>query len=227
MLDARLLMWSITQCAAFCEPEGLVIFRLLDKMEFVEYGCFADQRYCCSRVLPQSSPYGDASSLPEGAFWSHPLLLYETSSSTNRGCHPEKKCRRGCRSSRKGARAAILQRIPLFGQRRDKPGAGYTCSLQAMSCVSRALPDLHRVSGNSGNPLQPEPPRIAAARTAARKHEGVRGKVHVDFPPAALRARVDDPSTRESGSLPHLRPSLKKLHIPQADKFRFNPFTST
>ena len=62
MLDARLLMWSITQCAALSNMKGLAVFRLLDKMGFVEYGCFADQRYCCSRVLPQSSPYGDSSS---------------------------------------------------------------------------------------------------------------------------------------------------------------------
>ena len=127
----------------------------------------------------------------------------------------------GCRSSRKGARAAILQRIALFGQRRDKPGAGYTCSLQAMSCVSRALPDLHRVSGNSGNPLQPEPPRIAAAQPTPKEQEGVRGKRHFAFSPAALRARVDDPSTRESGSMLQLRPSPNKPHISQTNKSKF------
>ena len=59
---------------------------------------------------------------------------------------PPSRC--GCRSSRKGARAAILRRIPS------------------------ALAEIER------NPEQPEPPRIAAARTAARKHEGVRGKRH-------------------------------------------------
>ena len=42
-------------------------------------------------------------------------------------------------------RAATLQRIASFGHHRVKLGAGYTCSLQAMSCVSRALPDLFRV----------------------------------------------------------------------------------
>ena len=49
---------------------------------------------------------------------------------------------RGCIETRKGNVAAILS----FGRHRDKPGVGYTCSLQAMSCVSRATPDLHHAA---------------------------------------------------------------------------------
>ena len=72
--------------------------------------------------------------------------------------------------------AATLQRIASLGHHRARLGAGYTCSLQAMSCVSRAMPDLDAASGNSGNPLQPEPPRKAAARPTRQGQEGGRGK---------------------------------------------------
>ena len=40
-------------------------------------------------------------------------------------------------------RSGDFARIASFGHHRDKLGAGYTYSLQAMNCVSRALPDLH------------------------------------------------------------------------------------
>ena len=63
----------------------------------------------------------------------------------------------GCRSTRKGAMRRLLQRIA--------------------SAESR----------NSGNPLQPEPPRFAAARPTHKRTEGVRGGSTFCFPPAALR----------------------------------------
>ena len=90
---------------------------------------------------------------------------------------------------------------------------------QRSPCGDFAM-DSFRASGNSGNPLQPEPPNKTAARTAAME-QGVRGKRHFAFPPAALRARVDDPSTRESGSMLQLRPSLNKPHISQTNKSKY------
>ena len=99
--------------------------------------------------------------------------------------YPSTPC--GCRTTCKGARAATLRGIPSFGHHRDKLGAGYTCSLQAMSCVSRALPDLTALAEIQRNPEQPEPPCKAAACTAAKEHEGVRGKTNLCFPPAAFR----------------------------------------
>ena len=63
-----------------------------------------------------------------------------------------------------GTRAAIL----YFGRHRDKPGVGYTCSLQAMSCVSRALPDLHPAATRAAKHMQPH-------TTTTPGHEGGRG----------------------------------------------------
>ncbi len=54
-----------------------------------------------------------------------------------------------------------------FGRRRDKPGVGYTCSLQAMSCVSRVMPDLHHAATRAAP--------YAAAFPTAGGTEGVRG----------------------------------------------------
>ena len=89
----------------------------------------------------------------------------------------------GCRSSRKGARAAILQRIALFGQRRDKPGAGYTCSLQAMSCVSRALPDLHRVKRKFKAILcNQSRPALQPLNQLQKSRRGVGGTAFLRFP---------------------------------------------
>ena len=59
----------------------------------------------------------------------------------------------GCSSDYTKARAAIL----YFGRHRDKPGVGYTCSLQAMSCVSRASPT---------SPLQRKIKKASATRAA-------------------------------------------------------------
>ena len=70
----------------------------------------------------------------------------------------------GCSSTRTESRAAIL----YFGRHRDKPGVGYTCSLRAMSCVSRALPDLHPAATRAAKHMQPR-------STTAQGHEGVRG----------------------------------------------------
>ena len=57
---------------------------------------------------------------------------------------------------------------------------------QRSSCGDFAA-DSFRASGNSGNPLQPEPPRIAAATTTSQGQEGVRGEARFRFPPASLR----------------------------------------
>ena len=114
---------------------------------------------------------------------------------------PPSRC--GCRSARKGTRAAILQRI------------------------ASAL------SGNSGNPLQPEPPHICSRYSDLIGAGGGPGEtpfclnIHLPLsplansplgsrgtrmPPAALRARVDDPSTRESGLPAANQSHLDKIH---------------
>ena len=80
--------------------------------------------------------------------------------------------------------------------------------------VPSALAEIQR------NPLQPEPPTYAAAP------RGDRGENKMIFPPAALRARVDDPSTRESGPLPQLPAANKKTDEPQTRPFLFHFFNS-
>ena len=95
----------------------------------------------------------------------------------------------GCTKATKGPRAATLQRIAVFGHHRDKLGAGYTCSLQAMSCVSRALPDLTALADNSSNPLQPEPPRMQPPPRPHGTPTGGSGGKIISFFPRRLSAR--------------------------------------
>ena len=101
------------------------------------------------------------------------------------------------------------------------PPAGAAAAQLAKEPVRRFCDGLLPLKAEiQSNPEQPEPPRIAAARITPKEQEGVRGKapfclnIHLPLsplansplgsrgtrmPPAALRARVDDPSTRESG----------------------------
>ena len=75
-----------------------------------------------------------------------------------------------------------------------KPGVGYTCSLQAMSCVSRALPDLHHAAtraakqcsrfshfigargGPGGSSVLASPRRLYAAFDARKRLPRNKGK---------------------------------------------------
>ena len=80
------------------------------------------------------------------------------------------------------------------------PPAGAAAAQPAKEPVRRFCEGLLPLKAEiQSNPEQPEPPRKAAAHATPQRMEGVRWKAHVGFPPAALRARVDDPSTRESG----------------------------
>ena len=90
-------------------------------------------------------------------------------------------------------------RLPLNPQRND------AATLQRIASA---------ISGNSGNPLQPEPPRIAAAHATPRRQVGVRGKRLFAFPPAAFRRF----RRAKAASLLQARPALENPHIPQADK---------
>ena len=92
----------------------------------------------------------------------------------------------GCSTTRKGARAATLH----FGRHRDKPGVGYTCSLQAMNCVSRASPDLHPSATRATKQMQPH-------TTAAKEQAGVRGEARNLASPGGFAPL----STHESGLL--------------------------
>ena len=71
-------------------------------------------------------------------------------------------------------------RLPLNPQRND------AATLQRIASA---------ISGNSGNPLQPEPPRIAAAHATPRRQEGVRGETPFCVSPGGFPPI----STRESG----------------------------
>ena len=100
------------------------------------------------------------------------LVAERNASRTERSSHPEKKHRCGCSTTRIGNRAATLH----FGRHRDKPGVGYTCSLQAMNCVSRASPDLHPSATRAAKHMQPPIP-------TSQGHEGGPGEIiFFDFP---------------------------------------------
>ena len=70
-------------------------------------------------------------------------------------------------------------------QRHKSPGAA-AAQLARKQCGEFAE-GRFRFSGNSSDPLQPEPPRVAAARATNKDGAGVRGNRPLRFAPAAFR----------------------------------------
>ena len=108
---------------------------------------------------------------------------------------------------------------PLFYPTARTTSARLHRNLQKNPCGDFAEGSF-RVSGNSK-----EASATRAAPNAAAPR-GDRGENKMIFPPAALRARVDDPSTRESGPLPQLPAANKKTDEPQTRPFLFHFFNS-
>ena len=94
----------------------------------------------------------------------------------------------------------LVQQRNLLEQRNPFPPATCGCRSTAKGQMRRLcrglLPLQRKFRQSSATGAAPD----AAARPTPQEHEGDRGEALFCFPPAALRARVDDPSTRESGS---------------------------
>ena len=71
------------------------------------------------------------------------------------------------------------------------PSAGAAASKPQRGRCGDFAEDSFRVSGNSGNPLQPEPPRCAAAHATSQGQEGVRGECTFLHSPRRLCAAFD------------------------------------
>ena len=93
----------------------------------------------------------------------------------------------------------LVQQKDLFEWRNLFPPATCGCRSTPKGQMRRLcrglLPLQRKMRQSSATGAAPD----AAARPTPQEHEGDRGEALFCFPPAALRARVDDPSTRESG----------------------------